>query len=50
MDTLISEVQKREFLWNRKHSGYKDRSRVDEEWARVAEKVGISSKLNHIFS
>lgn len=44
MDMLISEVRKRELLWNRKNNDHRDRSLVDKEWEYVGEKVGISSK------
>lgn len=44
MDMLISEVRKRELLWNRKNRDHRDRALVDKEWEDVGEKVGVPSK------
>ena len=42
---LISEVQKRSALWNKRNPHYKDRVIVDKEWDFVAESTGFLSKF-----
>ncbi|KAL1493833.1 hypothetical protein ABEB36_009519 [Hypothenemus hampei] len=43
MEILISEVQTRNLLWNKRNPRYKDRLTVDKEWDNVSERTGMTS-------
>ncbi|XP_044747560.1 uncharacterized protein LOC123308542 [Coccinella septempunctata] len=43
MERLISEVKKRNVLWNRAHPRHKERGMIEREWDAVAKNTGLSS-------
>lgn len=44
MEVLISEIEKRDVLWNKRNPRYKDRHVVHKEWNVVAKNTGFTSK------
>jgi len=46
MELLISEVQKRPELWDKRKPKYKDRVVTNRQWDSVAKELEISSNLN----
>lgn len=46
MDLLISKVQKRTVLWNKRDSKFDDRVVVDREWVSVKQ---LSSARNPVY-
>jgi len=47
-ELLISEVQKHNVLWNKKHKKYKDRLVGAKAWAEVSKATGITGKYSFI--
>uniref|UniRef100_T1IC66 MADF domain-containing protein n=1 Tax=Rhodnius prolixus TaxID=13249 RepID=T1IC66_RHOPR len=45
MDVFISEIQKRNVLWNKLNPLYNHRLAVDKEWESVAECTSFSSMI-----
>jgi len=43
-ELLISEVQKRSALWNKRNKKYRDRLFCDKEWSIVAKKTNLDSE------
>jgi hypothetical protein len=44
MELLISEVQKRNVIWNKFNKKYRDRLVSEKEWEAVARTVHMNSK------
>jgi len=44
MELLISEIHKRNVLWNKFHKKYRDRLASEKEWEAVARTVHMNSK------
>ncbi|XP_072388793.1 uncharacterized protein [Diabrotica undecimpunctata] len=44
MELLISEIKKRNMLWNQRNIRYKDRIYADKEWGYIAESTGFTKE------
>lgn len=44
IELLISEIHKRDVLWNKRNKKFKDRHVTSKAWSEVSKKVGMTGK------